>query len=381
MIDDDGQPRGAPHDSDRDGARPLHVVDASAGASAMVCAALAARRERAAMVIVGTAADERLARSIGADVIASHAPPLGEPLLALRAWRSVLRAALAATGRPSVGDVTCTSLSSAVATRWAIPSARIAYVSLRGPESSVAAALARRRAAWRPHEVIALSEGAARRCAELFGHEPRRRAAEIDPAILRTDRAAIRRRWSARPDEYVVGLLGEPSASADARRAAEVVGIAAVRGAPVRLVLDPDAARCGQTSRWIDELGLPHLIAADTAVRRPWEIVAGLDAVLLLDDSASVAGGAVRGAGRPGGLWFGSLRPWPVSPLAALWAEAANRPVVAAAGALDAELVERLHDPTGTRAAFSTFAPDDPLTGTRTLLAWCRAAESVVSVS
>jgi glycosyltransferase involved in cell wall biosynthesis len=80
------------------------------------------------------------------------------------------------------------------------------------------------------------------------------------------------------------------------------------------------------SQRFLARLDLEQVIVPDEAVERPWEILRGLDAVLLLGPAPSR-----RAAG--------------LSALPLLWAFAANVPVIAEASAPTAGLL--VHDQTG----------------------------------
>ena len=71
----------------------LHVVDATRDVGYCTAAFVAqlARRTGARTILIGTARDEREARSAGLERIAVFSPPLGTLVLATRAWRAILR--------------------------------------------------------------------------------------------------------------------------------------------------------------------------------------------------------------------------------------------------------------------------------------------------
>ncbi len=283
----------------------VHVLDASDqdGATMIAQAADVARLvagEHSAF-IVGPRSGERLAAALGLSVVGSFCPPLRSPALARRS----LRRALAA--HPS------------------------------------------RVVAWWGTPVLGAGEA---RCVRSDNPPP-----FVDATRLAGDRATLRARWNAGDETMVVGLLGDPPSRLDARRAAEIVGIAAVRGVDIRLIVHPATARFGMTAPWLQELALDRLMVGDEAMARPWETVAGLDVALVLGDGLATAGAA---AADPRFRMFGAAlrQPIPLSPLPGLWAQAAGVPILAERGVLDAGLPS------------AEFDLDDPLHGTRALIAW-----------
>jgi hypothetical protein len=337
----------------------LHVVDSTRGVGGCTAAYVAtlARRDDSRAILIGTAADEREARSAGLEPIAVFAPPLGAPVLATRAWREILRAAMAAQ---PIAKAVCWSVASAAATARALPEAHVVCALASGPDLGAASALARRIASFRPDEATALSERAAELTRSSLQWKVHRMEPEVDGSWLRNDRERVRRRWSAREHEFVVGLLGDPIDVVDARRGSDIVGIAAVRGLPVRLVVHPSSARFARSKRWMDEVRIASFLTGDVLLARPWEALCGLDAALILRDGISVAGAAARGRGRAGLDSFWTLREQAMSPLPALWAARAGVPLIVEAGALDDALLRELEA--------RVFDSDDPLAATRALV-------------
>ncbi|GEM_PF-3040560 len=358
---------------DPSGDSVVHVVQGGPCLAAFV--AELARKTASPTVFVGTLAGERDARVAGLAPVATFSPPLGETVLGLRSWRRVLQTVWAA--HPAIDRATCWSTSTAAATRRAMPTWKVTLGCAGGPEPSLGSALMSGFASFRPANAVAISDLAASACrgggpgggCGSFGDGVTTAVSRIPPSVrgelLRRDREQIRRRWSARTTDVVIGLLGEPADAVDARRAADVVGIAAVRGLPVRLVFHPHAARAERTWRWISEVDVKMFLTRDVALARPWEVVAGLDAAIVLRDAVTVAGAASRSRG-----WLRrSGREVAMSPLPACWAAAAGIPILAERGALDDSLAKEL--------GATVFEADDPLAATRELLAIARCDRHV----
>jgi hypothetical protein len=361
MRDEPTSPRVAAAAFDWCPADAMHVLPgAMPCAAALVSDALAARDGVA--IVLGSDADATLVRELGATtsvrVVGAVSPALREPVLAARALRRTLGDRLA----PS--DVVAWGLDAAVTARVAWPASVVTAVLLDGGASPCSEWLARRGARWRPQSSRAIGADVAAHFAEVV-------AAPIEllpPLEIRSDRLqgerrAIRRRWGARNDECVVGLLGEPADRVDARRVAQLVGIAAVRGERVRLVLHPGAARLDATERWLAGIDIPRFCIVDDAIARPWEILAGLDVACIDRDAAETAGRAGYGARLAG---FGGLfraRPGPISPLPAFWARAAGVPIVAEAGAMVGALAGGLPE-----SVVTTWTDDDAVAATRRIV-------------
>lgn len=316
----------------------LHIVDGRP----CVCA-LAAERLRSTggtAVLLGTASDVANARAAGLAPSASHAPPLGDPFLARRSIGSILRRASAALG--GAIHVVAWSPAAAVLARRALGQCDITMTLADGAIPGVAEHCMRRWPSLRPSRAVALSDGIARRAAERLGIESAVEPVRWPTTLNRRDREGIRRRWGAKRHECVIGVLGEPADRVDAFRITELMGIAAVRREPVRLVVHPDAARRADTEAWMAEVDRESFVQTDRALERPWEIAAGLDVAIVLADGARVAGDAARGRGRDGLAVASTLVGVPMSPLPAACAAAAGVPVVVEEGALDDAFVERI---------------------------------------
>ena len=333
-------------------ATTLHVIQG--GPCLIAFVAELARTESAHTLLVGTRADECLARSLGLDPVAAFAPPFGELTLAIRSWRRLLK--LVQAEYPSIESATCWSTSCAAATVRAMPRWDVALASAGGPEPGVATALMARFVSFRPGAALAMTEAGASASRAFVDNEVTVIRPTVRQSLIHRNREKIRRRWWASEREIMVGLLGEPADAADARRASDIVGIAAVRGLKTRLLIHPESSRANRTLQWISEVDVPSFIGIEQALARPWEVVAGLDAAIVLRDSLTVAGGASRTSRL---LRCGSETS--ISPLPACWAAEAGVPILAERGALDDGLAAQLR-------AF-VFDADDPLSATRELLA------------
>lgn len=305
--------------------RIVHLVDAAtAGGAALAAACIAdlaaASPQRHLLLLAGGAAERSACRRAGCPPIATVTPPIGEAVLARRLIRAALRrsdaAALVTWG---VG---------ALAVGLGLPMP-IAFAATVGPSPGIATTFARRRlrSAWIP--AVAFDSGVARDVESTLGLPAEVVPAPIDRSRIERDRRAIREQWGADDETLCLGFLADPPRWSDARRAADAVGVPRVRGARVRLIVHPDAARLAATRRWLEELKLADLLVVDPRVSEPWGIVAGLDAALLGGDGLATCGSSADGDRRvtgdePWAPW--SLAPRSVSPLPGLWARAAGVP-------------------------------------------------------
>jgi len=141
-------------------------------------------------------------------------------------------------------------------------------------------------------------------------------------------RAEIRRSWGIEDETVtVVGFMGAPEGWMDAGRAAHIVVLAALAGGwggRMKLIAGPGCVRLGAGVRMMDALLRQGAMVVDERMQRPWEIVPGLDAALVLGDDTKKAdederrkggnGGRGGRGGRGGGLaaaWnLLQRRPW-----------------------------------------------------------------------
>jgi len=160
---------------------------------------------------------------------------------------------------------------------------------------------------------------------------PKPLAVDLAPSAF-TPRREIRERWLREKgvalDEYVLGLLGEPAERFDARQAMHVGARTGLSSRRIRMIMSGRALGRPEQQRFLARLDLDQVIVQDERITRPWEVIRGLDAALVLAP-------APRRRSNSAGL----------SSLPALWAHAARVPVIAEANAPLDGLVT--HDRTG----------------------------------
>lgn len=195
----------------------------------------------------------------------------------------------------------------------------------------------------RPMPILAASAGVREEFRSMG--LPRRLISLLPPGINPdsfepTPREAVRERWAVDPSTLVVGMLSEPVNWADAEIAAIVISRLALSGRDVRLVVHHEAHRRPHAERWLQQLELRHLVVSDDEAAEPWNVVAGLDAALLIGGELNAMN--LRDAGSPFSLLIGGgrrLRPMP-SVLPLLWAMAAGVPVIAESSVAVRDIVE-----------------------------------------
>jgi hypothetical protein len=196
--------------------------------------------------------------------------------------------------------------------------------------------LAARRAGTAPDVLHAWSGGCGALAALAAPAMPRvvtpvAAAVDVDSPHL-VAREMVRARWKREEgvgaDEFVIGLLGEHVECFDARNAMHVGARTGLSSRRVRLVMSGRSLGRANAQRFLAALDLDHAIIHDEAVARPWSVLGGLDAALLLPPTILPSG---RGAG-------GRRSELSVMPL--LWSWAAGVPVVADALAPTHGLVE-----------------------------------------
>lgn len=364
----------------------VHVVEFVDGDGAALLGMIASVGRRLgvvpAIVVVGPERAARRAASLGCLVLGRLCPPLRSPRLAARSIRFVVadacRRAPEATTLVVWGSA---SLAATVAPLLAEPEDRLLvpgrsrsmrWVAL-GEQTAQPERRARRLrgidavvldASW----IVPLGQRSPGVAVEFL---PPWVDATAVGSLERTrpapDRAALRARWQVGDATVVVGAVGPEPSWTDYRRAADIVGIAAVRGADVRLVGHPAMARAWRTQRWMDEVGLArNPLLVDEDADRPWAIAAGLDAALVLGDGVRTAGGEAIGRRSVAGP-AGRLTTTPT--IAGLWLAAAGVPLIVEEGALDPHLVGC----DGDAPCPSLVRVDDPLRATRTLLHWVQS--------
>ena len=275
--------------------RVLHLIDVASPwggpCTQRLAAQSIARLQQAGwpthdVLLIGRWSDAREAASCGLNVTGTIWPLQGRTLSASRAFGRWLAAARHASTAPDVIHA------------W----------------SSSAGALAAVAAAAFPRVIT-----------------PRPLAVDLAPSAL-TPRREIRERWLREEgvalDEYVLGLLGEPADRFDARQAMHVGARTGLSSRRIRMIMSGRAMGRPQQHRFLAQLDLDQVIVQDERITRPWEVIRGLDAALVLAPTPRRHGG---NAG--------------LSSLPALWAHAARVPVIAEANAPLDGLVT--HDRTG----------------------------------
>ncbi len=146
------------------------------------------------------------------------------------------------------------------------------------------------------------------------------------------DRESVRDRWHEEDgidrDDFVLGLIGEPAECFDARTAMHIAARTGLSSRRVRMLISGREQGRPEQHRFLARLDLEDLIVQDEAIMRPWKMLRGLDAAIIL---APVAVGLSASQ---------SLSSLPV-----LMAQAAGVPVLAEAHAPTSGLVD--HDRTG----------------------------------
>lgn len=381
--------------------RFVHLIDAPTvgGLASAIAAVAALSKEDArgvhAILLMGASDDEALAkrclRSLGAAPIwlGRIVPPLREAMLARRAVHDRLEASAI---RAKLDLVVAWGVGAwAAVTHRTEPTLFIAPV---GPPPCLATWWVRRQRIRRDRshprvgratEAIAWSAEAAVETEAATGIRPMVLAPTVDRTILENDAergssaadpgvARVRWSWGAGAETIVVGLFSDPPAAGDLRRAAEIVGFASVRGADVRLIAHPSSARRAMTMRWLRSLVIrtasgdarrsDSFVRFDARIGEPWRIADALDVGLLLGDGVASAGPAARSfrEGCSGAWWPWSLTLRAPNPAPAAYATAAGLPLIADIRAFDRSLEGE---------GVSRYDSDDPLAGTRSLLALC----------
>ena len=288
--------------------RILHLIDAgSPGAGPCSLRLLSDTVKRLEgidheVVVVGSGTHLALAHRCGVGAVGAVMPPTRLParpsggfrrLVArppragagfdlIHAWtgRCAALAALAAPRRPLVVTLPVGPTPRGVATRFVLWALRRSSARFLAASSAVAQAY---------------------RAFRLDGARMTVLAPGVEPADAGTTAAAVRRRWAVGQEICMVGLLSETPGSADARATAIVVTLLARAGRPVKLVLDPEAHDRAAAQRWARRIGHADSLVLDREIATPWQVVAGLDAALLIGAPRRARGGdrdeAIGGVG------------------------------------------------------------------------------------
>jgi hypothetical protein len=355
---------------------PLHVVEVPEGSGDVLIAMIAAigrelglrAGEGPRVFVVGP--ERTAARAVleGCRLMGRFCPPLRSPLLATRSLRAAIDAAGTGDGLVVWGSPVLAGLvhglrrSAGGRLEWVV-------TGTIGPMPSWVLRRVRGLRATVLSESLVAPLGRILTGVSLESVQPwigrASPLANVSPSTL--SRESLRAEWDADDDVLVVGLAGPEPAWTDYRRAADVAGIAAVRGTRVRLIGHPDTARAWRTQRWMEEVGLArNPLLVDERISRPWEVLAGLDVGLALGDGVRTAGAEAggrrwstltsRGAGQATVMATPSI--------GALWFARSGLPVLVEEGAIDPELVGAEGD--------ARFAVDDPLRATREVILFAK---------
>ena len=345
----------------------LHVIEVADGLGepllAYVAEVGAALGVRPRVAIVGPAKSAELAAGYGCIVAAQHCPTLRDPALAIRSTRAMVRAA---NGGERCGERDVVVWGSSELAALLIGVSRGFTWVVVGNVTRLPGILARRLGGVQTFGIELSDEHLARLGGWFDGLIVRSVGAglaDAAPRAPREDRCSLRRRWGADDETLVVGVFGPTPSSTDFRRASDVVGIAAVRGARVMLVGHPASARAARSLRWMAEVGLDRMpLVLDQRLAEPWEVADALDLGLILGDGARTAGADV--SRRRGGSMLAVASRWVglgdsivAQPhLAPLWLSRAGVPMVCERSSADPD------DP-------MSFDVDNPLRATRAILA------------
>lgn len=358
--------------------RVLHLIDPSSpGGGACTLRLLADVCEHLSSIehdvlVLGNGHHQRLAERCGLDTPGLLPMPRSVPVAGRRALARYLSIADSARG-PFDLIHTWTARSALVATMAASDRPRIGTLSV-GPVSGLSMHLLATLIDEHPMPMLATST-AVREEFWSLGLK-RQQVSVLPPAVnsgLIDDRTRddLRGRWEVGPDTFVIGLLSEPVSWADAMTAGVVATRLIASGRDVRVLIHPTAARRPEALRFAREFGAPDLFIVDDDVAEPWEVVAGMDAALLIGGDLNTQD--LSAVGSPFSLITGGgrrLRPMPgVMPL--LWAMAAGVPVIAEASDAVRDIVEegisgllvRQHDVNGTCDRLARLHDDRTIAG------------------
>jgi hypothetical protein len=361
----------------------VHVVESAVAdapaLAALLCAASGERSPR--VVLIGSASAASAFVAAGCRVIGRVQPPLGDPRLGLRALRRAL-AAVEADGRVCWGSSIAAACVARIggldcwcATGAAEPLLRSEIAALAGVtiaatcDAHAEQCRACARSTLGAGEGSAIGRGLASVLRELRPSRPNGQDSVDRDARRRRRRSEL----GADDETTLVGVVGPLVAWTDLRRAMDIVGIAAVRGARVRLIASPAMARAAATARWVSEVGLAESpVVFDAIAHDPVALAEVIDVGLVLGDGTATAGAAARGArGRGVGGLLAAASIAPSVPVGhrgltwqASWWAATGLPLIVEEGSFDAggsSMTER-------GSPIGTFRRDDPLRATRVLL-------------
>ena len=202
------------------------------------------------------------------------------------------------------------------------------------PREIAIAQVGRTGGVWRIDQLSAPSAREPRLVA--YGPQARRligRAATLAPipAVLppvpqwpETRRARIRRELGIAERERALLVSGDPSEWIDLSFTTRAVGMAAVGGAPIRLVVSPRVSRLAEIDVFLTKAAATAPLVVDARADRPWEILPALDGAIVDRDGAQAR--PLECAGWRSGAW--QAQEWRVSPQPALWALSCGVPAL-----------------------------------------------------
>ena len=272
------------HEWSADAVQFVEPRGAGCGPALLARIARLAHEDNAPIVVMGNHADVELARSVGCDVAALLAPPLGVPRLASGAIRRLWhtfdashavawseRAAVALTGlrRSVVLEARIAAVSGAMP--W-VEARRRARVSVSGIGVGVGEFLATR--GWRVGPSLSVGD-----LPEPIKYEG-------------MSREALRRRWHARKDEEILVASSDPPELLDMLGIYTVGLVSRMKGRRLRIVAHPDSGGLSAAQRFAKELKqddpAKHVpIAIDSLAVDPQAIAEGVDLVASLSRAAA----------------------------------------------------------------------------------------------
>lgn len=240
------------------------------------------------VVVLGTSADEAIARRCGLRPMGHVSVPGGLPGLAQAATARMVTAlgrggaapiVVHAWGERAARAAHCSDAAATIMTlaRSSVWSATTGFgpfhAACRCPDPVASATIAIGAAVLRAQ---ASHAGGAH---GLHGVAPAADPAAL-PGDLREARRAARARWNAAPDDFVMGLVGDTAPSCHGRIAMYMLALGRVTGRAIRLVMHPSAHEAARLLRFGESLGLRSRVSLDDAILEPWSTAPGLDAAL-----------------------------------------------------------------------------------------------------
>ncbi|MEM8737480.1 MAG: hypothetical protein AAGG38_03240 [Planctomycetota bacterium] len=129
---------------------------------------------------------------------------------------------------------------------------------------------------------------------------PAAKQSERSRARLVGERATLREAWGVDEDLPVVALLGDPPDAAEAYHSMMAIShVAEATGRDLRLLVHPRQYLRVRKQSVLEMYGHPARYLQDARIGRPWEILAGCDAVIAGDQTAPLSLAHALGAGVP----------------------------------------------------------------------------------